>query len=71
MSTFAIVTIAVTFLSLAVCFTRYFRPGRVLADLGHQGSTWFHHQEDLAIDERPIEDAVDAPIPHRPLRARY
>lgn len=70
MSTFEIVTFAVTFLSVAVCFTRYFRPGRVLADLGHQGSTWFDHEEDLALDERPMED-VDAPIPHRPLRARY
>jgi hypothetical protein len=71
MSTFEIVTVAVTFLSLALCLTRYFRPGRALADLGHQGSTWFDHQEDLAIDGRPIEDAIDAPIPHRPLRARY
>ena len=71
MSTFEIVTVAVTFLSLAVCFTRYFRTGRVLADLGHQGSMWFDHREDLAFDERPIEDEVDAPIPHRPLRARY
>jgi hypothetical protein len=42
----------------------------VLADLG-KGSMWFDHQDDLAFDERPIEDAVDAPIPHRPLRARY
>jgi hypothetical protein len=32
---------------------------------------WFDHQEDHAIDERPVEDAVDSPIPHRPLRARY
>ncbi len=71
MSTFEIVTVAVTFLSIAACFTRYFRPGRVLADLGHQGSMWFDHQEDLAFDERPIEDALDAPIPHRPLRGRY
>jgi hypothetical protein len=71
MSTFEIVTFAVTFLSIAVCFTRWFRPGRVLADLGHQGSVWFAHPEDLDPDERPIEDAVDAPIPQRPLRARY
>lgn len=71
MNPLEIVTVAVTFLSLAVCLTRYFRPGRALADLGHQGSTWFAHQEDLAIDQRPIEDANDAPIPHRPLRARY
>ena len=70
MSTFEIVTIAVTLLSLAVRFTRYFRTGRVLADLG-KGSMWFDHQEDLGFDERPIDDEVDAPIPHRPLRARY
>jgi hypothetical protein len=71
MSTFEIVTFAVTFLSIALCFTRYFRPGRVLADLGQQGSVWFDHQEDRGIDERPVDDAVDSPIPHRPLRARY
>jgi hypothetical protein len=71
MSTFEIVTVAVTLLSIAACFTRYFRTGRVLANLGHQGSTWFDHQEDLALDERPTEDANDPPIPRRPLRARY
>jgi hypothetical protein len=71
MSTFEVVVFAVTFLSFAVCLTRYFRPGRALADLGHQGSMWFDHPNDLAIDQRPIEDAIDAPIPHRPLRARY
>jgi hypothetical protein len=71
MSAFEIVTIAVSFLSIALCFTRSFSPSRVLAELGHQGSMWFDHQEDLELDVRPIEDAVDAPIPHRPLRARY
>jgi hypothetical protein len=71
MSTFEIVVFVVAFLSIALCFTRYFRPGRALADLGQQGFMWFDHQEDHAIDERPAEDAVDSPIPHRPLRARY
>jgi hypothetical protein len=71
MSTFEIVTFVVAFLGIALCFTSYFRPGRALADLGHQGSVWFDHQEDHEIDDRPIEDAVDSPIPHRPLRARY
>jgi hypothetical protein len=71
MTTFEFVVFGVTFLSVALCLTRYFRPGRALADLGHQGSTWFDHLEDLAIDKRPTEDAIDAPIPHRPLRARY
>ena len=71
MNAFEILTVAVTFLSLAVCFTRYFRPGRVLADLGYQGSLWFDHQEDREFGERPLEDAADAPIPHRPLRGRY
>jgi hypothetical protein len=71
MSAFEIVTIAVSLLSIALCFTRFFSPARALADLGRQGSMWFDHQEDLDLGERPIEDAVDSPIPHRPLRARY
>ena len=71
MNAFEIVTVAVTFLSLAVCLTRYFRPGRALADLGHQGAVWFDRREDREFGERPTEDAVDAPIPHRPLRGRY
>jgi hypothetical protein len=71
MSTFEIVTFAVTFLGIALCFTRYFSPNRALAELGHQGTVWFDHQEDAEIADRPADDAVDSPIPHRPLRARY
>jgi hypothetical protein len=71
MNAFEMVTVAVTFLSLAVCFTGYFRPGRVAGDLGQQGSMWFDHPGDRELGERPLEDAVDAPIPHRPLRGRY
>ena len=71
MSAFEIVTFSVAFLSIAVCFTRYFSPRRALAELGHTGTVWFDHEEDHEIDDRPVEDAVDSPIPHRPLRARY
>ena len=66
-----IVTIAVAVVSIALCFTRFFRVSSVMADLGRQGSMWFEHQEDREVAERPGEDAVDSPLPHRPLRARY
>ncbi len=71
MNSFEIVTIAVTLIALALCLTRYFRTGRVVADLGRQGSMWFEHSEDRQVDDRPTEDAVDSPLPHRPLRTRY
>jgi hypothetical protein len=69
-NTFEIVTFGVTFGALAACLTPYFRVGHVLAELGRQGQIWFDRPEDHAIDEQPSEDAVDAPIPWRPLRGR-
>lgn len=41
MYAFEIVTIVVAVVAIALCFTRYFRVGHVLADLGRQGSMWF------------------------------
>lgn len=71
MSSFEIVTIAVTAVALALCLTRWFWPGRVAAELGRQGDLWFERAEDRELEERLAEDAVDAPLPRRPLRARY
>ena len=51
--------------------TRYFWPGRVLADMGRLGTTWFENPDERALAERPDDDAKDAPIPRRRLRARY
>ena len=45
----------------------YLRSGGPLTRLGRDGSVWFDHLADLPIDERPAEDALDAPIPRRPL----
>ena len=71
MSAFEIVTLSVTLIAAALSLTPYFRVSRVLADLGRQGVTWFERDEEREIAERPLEDAVDSPIPRRPLRGRY
>lgn len=68
---FEIVIVAVAVVAILLSFTRYFRTGRVLAELGRSGSMWFEHEEDREIDDRPGEDAVETPIPRRPLRTRY
>jgi hypothetical protein len=71
MYAFEIVTIVVAALSALLCLTRYMRPSRVIAELGRQGAMWFEHAEDRTIADAPPEDAVEAPIPRRPLRGRY
>ena len=65
------VTLIATFGGLLVTLTPPFRLGRGLSDLGRQGTAWFEHDEDRALEERPSEDALDAPLPHRPLRTRF
>ena len=70
MGTFEITTIVVGAAGIAACFTSYFHPLRALADLGHNGRSWFDHADDAELASRPTEDAVDAPIPRRPLRTR-
>ena len=37
---------------------------------GRDGAMWFDHLADLPLEERPSEDALDAPIPRRPLHGR-
>ena len=71
MPAFEIVIFAVALIAAALSLTRYFWPGRVLADMGRFGTTWFENPDEREIAERPDDDAKDAPIPHRPLRARY
>jgi hypothetical protein len=71
MTTFEIVTIGVALVAIALCFLRYFQPGRAAAELGRQGQIWFDHLEDHEVAERPSDDAKDSPVPRRRLRARY
>ena len=71
MNAFEIVIIAVALIAAALSLTRYFWPGRVLAEMGRSGGMWFDRLEDRELAERPDDDAKDAPIPRRRLRARY
>lgn len=71
MSAFEIVILAVALISAALSLTRYFWPGRVLADMGRYGATWFERPEERELADLPSDDAQDAPIPRRKLRARY
>ena len=68
---FEIVMFVVAALAVAACFTPFFNVRRAVSDLGRQGGFWFEHEEDREVDERPSEDVRDAPLPHRPLRARH
>lgn len=70
MDGFETVTILVTLGALAVGVLDFLRSGGPLAGLGRQGTLWFEHSDDRAIDQRPSEDALDAPLPRRPLRGR-
>jgi hypothetical protein len=69
-STFEIVTIAVCGVAAAISLLSYFRPGRALDELGRTGVMWFEHSDERPLADRPSEDALDAQIPRRPLRAR-
>lgn len=71
MSAFETVILAVALIAAALSLTRYFWPGRVLAEMGRLGSTWFERPEERELAELPDDDAKDSPIPRRRLRARY
>ena len=67
---FQIVTVAVTSVGIAVSATKFFWPTRALSELGRLGQSWFSHEEDQTLEDRPDGNANDAPIPRRPLRPR-
>jgi hypothetical protein len=67
---FETVTIVATTGATAVGLWGFLRGGGPLAELGRQGSLWFDHVSDRPLAEAPSEDAVDLPIPRRPLRGR-
>jgi hypothetical protein len=68
---FEVVVFVVVSLAVAACFTPFFSIRRTMASLGRQGAFWFEHPEDRVLEERPDDDATDAALPPRPLRARH
>ena len=67
---FEVVTIVTTVGSAAAGAVAYLRSGGPLAQLGRSGLLWFDHASDAPLENRPSEDALDAPIPRRQLRGR-
>ncbi|HEV3128378.1 MAG TPA: hypothetical protein VGY32_05315 [Solirubrobacteraceae bacterium] len=70
MNAYETVTILVTAGAAAVGLVDYLRSGGAFSAAGRNGTFWFDHAADQPIDQRPSEDAVDLPIPRRPLRGR-
>lgn len=71
MNAYATITILVTVGAAAIGLVDYLRSGGPFRQLSQRGGAfWFEHPDDLPIEERPSEDAIDAPIPRRPLRGR-
>lgn len=64
------VTILVTAGAAGIGVVDYLRSGGAFAWAGRNGRFWFDHAVDQPLDERPSEDAIDLPIPRRPLRGR-
>ncbi len=67
---FEAVTIVTTVGAGIAGVVSYLRSGGPLAQLGRQGLLWFDHSADRPLDQLPSEDAIDSPIPRRPLRGR-
>ena len=70
MNAYETVTIMVTAGAAVVGLVDYLRSGGAFGAAGRVGTFWFDHAADQPIDQRPSEDAVDLPIPRRPLRGR-
>ena len=71
MNAYATITILVTVGAALIGLVDFLRSGGPLRQLSHRGGGfWFEHPGDLPIEQRPSEDAIDAPIPRRPLRGR-
>ena len=70
MNAYETVTILVTAGAAAFGLVDYLRSGGSFGATGRVGSFWFDHVNDQPIAQRPSEDAVDLPIPRRPLRGR-
>jgi hypothetical protein len=70
MSAFEIVTFGVAIVAIIVAIASYLRLNSVLSEPGRRGGLWFDRADDLPVENRPVEDDLDAPIPQRPLRGR-
>jgi len=71
MNAYATITILVTVGAAVIGLVDSLRSGGPLSQLSRRdGGFWFEHPDDLPIEQRPSEDAIDAPIPRRPLRGR-
>ena len=68
-NTLETVVIVVALLGLLLSLTRLFSPLRAADQLGRTGS-WFHHEEDLGLENQHDVNRNDPPIPHRRLRGR-
>ena len=68
MSAFAVVTVVVCAIALAIAAVWFVIGG--MGDFNRRGRMWFDHREDIPEADRPSEDDRDAPIPKRPLRGR-
>ncbi len=67
---FETVTVVVTATAAVTGLIDFVRNGGPLRRLGRDGSVWFDHLADVPLEARPSEDALDAPIPRRPLVGR-
>ncbi len=68
---FEIVLFVVVGLAFAACLTPFFSVRRALASMGRAGALWFEHPDERSAEELPDDDAIDAALPRRPLRARH
>lgn len=70
MKTFEIVVLVVNLGAIGVGLTPLFTRKQGRSSAAKNGFLWFDHNEDYEVAARPSEDAIDAPIPWRPLRGR-
>ena len=67
---FEAVTAVVALIGIGLSLTRVLWPFRAADEVGHVGNSWFDHEEDHELAQRPDAGRNDPPIPHRPLRPR-
>ena len=68
-SAFGTVVVVVALGAIFLSLTRAFSPLRAAQQLGRSGS-WFDHEEDAGLEDRPDVNRNDPPIPQRRLRGR-
>jgi hypothetical protein len=66
-----VITLVVTIGGILLAATPLLNVCRALSSIGHNGQFWFDHSVEQDLAARPSEDANDAPLPRRRIRARY